>query len=78
MATVSVMLIALDGHRSKIMFTTTNAIDAIIERCRLSLGIKYQGSKRYRAEPLFEAEVVGKMPRFVGRTAAATSGIALL
>ena len=57
MATVSVMLMAPAGHWSKIMVTMTNALDAIIERCRLSLGIKYQGSKRYRAEPLFEAEI---------------------
>ena len=39
------------------MVATTKAFDAIIERCRLSLGIKYQGMKRYQAEPLFESEV---------------------
>ena len=39
------------------MVAKTKALDAIMERCRLSLIINYQGWSRYRAESLFEAEV---------------------
>lgn len=39
------------------MIRTTSAFNAILTRCRLSLGINYPGTRRYRAEPIFEAEV---------------------
>lgn len=39
------------------MIATTRAFNAILTRCRLSLGINYPGSRRCRAEPIFEAEV---------------------
>lgn len=38
------------------MVSLTKTLDAIMERCRLSLIINYQGWSRYRAESLFEAE----------------------
>ena len=39
------------------MASSDKTFNTIIERCRLSLGIKYQSGSRYQAEPLFEAEV---------------------
>ncbi len=39
------------------MESSEKTFNTIVERCRLSLGIKYEKESKYRAEPLFEAEV---------------------